>query len=164
MLTVFSSERGHEAAQVCGMLQGAGFHAVMTGATGIGALGLISSMVQSTVQVPDDEFEDARRYLDAAEIVFDGASADGSTLEGQVCPVHEQPALAICGRCGTFLCQQCHALGDVPLCEACVARSDERPPSTLRAVSVAGVRLWLFFVILSSLVALGLGLASRLAR
>jgi hypothetical protein len=40
------------------------------------------------------------------------------TSEG-VCPVHEQPALGTCDRCGTFVCARCAVSTQPPVCESC---------------------------------------------
>lgn len=94
----------------------------------------------------------ARRDLAAAKQVLESVpqaetTAQGAaSLEGSVCPVHEQPALATCGRCGTFLCAQCKAIGQPPLCETCAqGEADQRRPKQARARTarkvVAGLML-----------------------
>jgi hypothetical protein len=58
---------------------------------------------------------------------------DEPALSDSVCPVHEAPAVATCDRCGTFLCNQCPALGKPPLCEDCLGRESAKlEPTTPR--------------------------------
>ena len=70
------------------------------------------------VLVARRDVERAAAMLQATPLAETQAS---QTLDGAVCAVHEEAALATCGRCGSFLCAKCNALGNPPTCEACLA-------------------------------------------
>ena len=99
--------------------------------------------VESEVAVPEDEYADAEEFLTESRLKLEGTEASGEIVEGSVCPVHEQPAVAVCDRCGTFLCAQCGSLGSPPLCEECVMRHDVPRERPRWVTNVA--RLWFVF-------------------
>ncbi len=81
-------------------------------------------------------------------------AAGAAPLEGAECPVHLKPAIAACGRCGTFLCGECKALGQPPLCEDCdVSESFQRRPKDAKASFYKKAVVWglLGFALLSLL-------------
>ena len=153
MRPVFSSDVRIEAEQVASMLRGAGFDVTVSGAQS--AFGFFPGVVRAEVAVRDEDFDDAIAFLEKSKIELDAPASDVSVLEGNVCPVHEKAAIAVCSRCGTFLCAECGALGDVPICEQCVARpveSKPRPP-WVRFVAQAWVTVWLAQLFVGALLA-----------
>lgn len=50
-----------------------------------------------------------------------------TSLEGEVCPVHEKPATTACGRCSAVLCAECQPPPGSTLCEDCAKLDAERP-------------------------------------
>ena len=141
--TIFKSPIRAEAELIRARLEGAGFHPAITGAAQHSSLMPMLMEVESEVAVPESEQEDAEEFLTESRLKLEGTEASGEIIEGSVCPVHEQPAVALCDRCGTFLCAQCGSLGKPPLCEDCVMRQDkprERPPWVTFVA-----RLWFVF-------------------
>jgi hypothetical protein len=108
-------------------------------------------IVVPRVLVAERDFEKAHALLEASP---DNETQQGESLEGAVCPVHEKQALATCGRCGSFLCADCKALGQPPLCEDCLARDEaerhpkKAPPSMKLFIAVVGGAVLLGFLIL----------------
>jgi len=153
MKPVFSSDMGIEVEQVASMLRGAGFDAVVMGAQAQ-SVALFSGMVVSQVQVPDEEFDDALAFLEKSKIELDAPEADASLVEGNVCPVHEKQAIAVCDRCGTFLCADCGALGKPPICEQCMARPVEAKPLPwwVRLTAQAWATVWLAQLVVGFLI------------
>ena len=125
------------------MLRGAGFDAVAIGAQS--PFGFFPGVIRSEVRVPDEEFDDAVEFLEKSKIELDAPEANASIVEGNVCPVHEKQAITVCDRCGTFLCADCGALGNPPICEQCVARPVEAKPLPwwVRLAAQIGVTVWL---------------------
>ncbi len=141
--TVFKSPVRAEAELIRARLEGAGFHPAITGAAQHSSLMPMLMEVESEVAVPDDEYADAEEFLTESRLKLEGTEASGEIVEGSVCPVHEQPAVAVCDRCGTFLCAQCGSLGSPPLCEECVMRHDVPRERPRWVTNVA--RLWFLF-------------------
>lgn len=111
---------GIEAAQVRSLLESEGIPHVVQGehhSTMLGGMAMLTPIDQR-VLVRAEDLERARALLSASP-KLDGEG--GASIEGAVCPVHEQPAKATCARCGTFLCAACQTLGDPPVCETCMA-------------------------------------------
>ncbi|MBX7116432.1 MAG: DUF2007 domain-containing protein [Myxococcaceae bacterium] len=88
--------------------------------------------VKPRVLVAERDAEHAHALLSA--VPRPEAEATLSVADA-LCPVHENPAIATCDRCGTFLCTACAALGNPPLCEDCLAheargveQGEIRPP------------------------------------
>lgn len=141
--TVFKSPVRAEAELIRARLEGAGFHPAITGAAQHSSLMPMLMEVESEVAVPEDEYADAEEFLTESRLKLEGTEASGEIVEGSVCPVHEQPAVAVCDRCGTFLCAQCGSLGSPPLCEECVMRHDVPRERPRWVTNVA--RLWFVF-------------------
>ena len=141
--TVFKSSVRAEAELIRARLEGAGFHPAITGAAQHSSLMPMLMEVESEVAVPEDEYADAEEFLTESRLKLEGTEASGEIVEGSVCPVHEQPAVAVCDRCGTFLCAQCGSLGSPPLCEECVMRHDVPRERPRWVTNVA--RLWFVF-------------------
>ncbi|MDP1824996.1 MAG: B-box zinc finger protein [Archangium sp.] len=141
--TVFSSPVRAEAELIRARLEGAGFHPELTGAAQHSSMMPMLMNVESEVAVPEAEQEDAEEFLQESRLKLDGTEASGEIVEGSVCPVHEQPAVALCDRCGTFLCAKCGSLGSPPLCEECVMRHDV-PRARPRWVTFVA-RVWFVF-------------------
>ena len=141
--TVFKSPVRAEAELIRARLESAGFHPTMTGAAQHSSLMPMLMEVESEVAVPESEQESAEVFLQDSRLKLEGTEASGEIVEGSVCPVHEQPAVAVCDRCGTFLCAKCGSLGNPPLCEECVMRPD-KPRARPRWVTFVA-RLWFVF-------------------
>ena len=141
--TVFKSPIRAEAELIRARLEGAGFHPSITGAAQHSSLMPMLMEVESEVAVPEGEQEDAEEFLQESRLKLEGTEASGEIVEGSVCPVHEGPAVAVCDRCGTFLCAKCGSLGNPPLCEDCVMRAD-KPRERPRWVTFVA-RLWFVF-------------------
>lgn len=141
--TVFKSPVRAEAELIRSRLEGAGFHPALTGAAQHSSLMPMLMEVESEVAVPEGEYADAEEYLTESRLKLEGTEASGQIVEGSVCPVHEKPAVAVCDRCGTFLCAQCGSLGSPPLCEECVMRHDAPRERPRWVTNVA--KLWFVF-------------------
>ncbi len=152
MKPVFSSDVGIEVEQVASMLRGAGFDAVVIGSQ-TQSTAILTGIVESRVEVADEDFDDAIAFLEKSKIELDAPRANAALVEGNVCPVHEKPAIATCERCGTFLCADCGALGDPPNCEQCVARpaSENRKSARDRFYGASWSDGW-FWKLLAALV------------
>ena len=99
---------------------------------------------QPRVMVAPADLERARTLL-ASETALE---TTGRPLEGGVCAVHEEQAIATCARCGNFLCAKCESAGQPPVCEACLEHEKlptRSPPS--------GNQTKIFFVVLAAIVA-----------
>lgn len=141
--TVFKSPVRAEAELIRSRLEGAGFHPALTGAAQHSSLMPMLMEVESEVAVPEGEYADAEEFLTESRLKLEGTEASGEIVEGSVCPVHEKPAVAVCDRCGTFLCAGCGSLGSPPLCEECVMRHDVPRDRPRWVTNVA--RLWFLF-------------------
>ena len=141
--TVFKSPIRAEAELIRARLEGAGFHPSLTGAAQHSSLMPMMLELESEVAVPESELERAQEFLGESRLKLDGTEASGEIVEGSVCPVHEEPAVAACDRCGTFLCSKCGSLGSPPLCEDCVVRHDAPRGRPAWVTFVA--RLWFVF-------------------
>ncbi len=127
-----------ETAAVKSLLDGAGIHYVVQGEQHASLLGGLAGnvVIMPRVLVSSDQLERAQALL-AARPVLDRTAPDGqASLEDAVCPVHEQPAVAACSRCGSFLCARCGSLGAPPVCEDCLARAEPPLRPSRRAVTV----------------------------
>ncbi|MFZ5440782.1 MAG: B-box zinc finger protein [Myxococcota bacterium] len=149
--TVFQSTLPAESELVCAQLAGAGFHPSVIHSQSSG-LHLVVGAIPSEVVVPDGELEAARTYLLGSKLSLDETQPSGPIPEGAVCPVHEKPAVALCDRCGTFLCPACGSLGSPPLCEECVVRHEPSRPRPAWVKNTA--RLWAMVWIGSALLGL----------
>jgi predicted RNA-binding Zn-ribbon protein involved in translation (DUF1610 family) len=127
-----------EAASVRGLLETEGIEYVVQGEHHASMVGgpFGNPAVLPRVLVAQRDLEAARQLLAAKPVLEGTAPEDGASLEGSLCPVHEQAAVATCGQCGTLLCATCNSLGNPPLCEDCLAR-DSRPPPVRSGLSVA---------------------------
>ena len=160
--TVFKSPIRAEAELIRARLEGAGFHPAITGAAQHSSLMPMLMEVESEVAVPEAEQEDAEEFLTESRLMLEGTEASGEIVEGSVCPVHEQAAVALCDRCGTFLCAKCGSLGKPPLCEDCVMRLD-KPRERPRWVTFVA-RLWFVFWLGPLIAALIVALLLHLLR
>jgi hypothetical protein len=86
------------------------------------------SLIELGVMVASKDLERARALLEAeveapAEPSVARETAAGTDTEEALCPVHGARSTAVCGRCGTFLCDRCPVQdAGAPLCEDCVER------------------------------------------
>jgi hypothetical protein len=163
---VFTSAIPTEAELVRARLEGAGFHPVVGGARVASALFSTISEVAVEVAVPEEELDGARTYLLESTLLLDETLPSGEIPDGAVCPVHEGPAVAVCDRCGTFLCARCGSLGAPPLCEDCVVRSDAPRPRPAWAMTIARVWAfgWLMWIVLGLLAGLAVLIGMFRAR
>ncbi len=138
-----------EAAGVSFVLQGEHHASLMPGFAG-------SFVIERKVLVARSDLDRARAALAATP----QPTTEGSPLSDAVCPVHERQALSTCSRCGTFLCADCHALGDRAVCEECAGKEAEalRPVrDRLAARRRTFVFVWLLAPLLLALAAALLG-------
>lgn len=96
------------------------------------------------------DLEKARAVLAAVPVT----QTEGTGFEGGVCAVHEQPAVAVCARCGSFLCTACGSLGEPPVCESCL-EAEKLPP---RNTSPARPQLFLLAGVIAIAVILAIAL------
>lgn len=160
--TVFRSSNLTEVELVRARLEGAGFHPGVTGAAQVGGFFPGVTELNIEVGVPEAEFEQAGVYLLDSRLKLDETAPSGRIDEGSVCPVHERPAVAVCERCGTFLCANCGSLGSPPLCEECVIRPEAPRPRPTWVLFTA--RIWAVVWIGSAVIAGLIGLALTLRR
>jgi hypothetical protein len=97
------------------------------------------------VLVPEEQLERARALLDAS-LVPDEPEAAASLESGAGCATHEQPAIAVCSRCGGFICAGCGPVGDPPVCPDCVDRSDDGTARRRRRMLLAAWVMLMVFV------------------
>lgn len=155
--SVFKSPMATEAELVKAQLEGAGFHSMISGASRTSsALPMMIGGLESEVMVPVDEYEAVRTYLTNSKMLLDETLPSGVIPDGAVCPVHEGPAVAICERCGTFLCAKCGSLGTPPLCEDCIGRPEEsRPrPKWVTATARVWAGVWIISIVLTAIATL----------
>ena len=121
------SENLIEIATIRSLLEGHEIPFVVQGEHHGGVGGLFASaVVVPRVLVPQRDLEKAKALLEAVPDLSGTEKETGARLDGSVCPVHEEAAVATCGRCGTFLCARCNSLGNPPMCEECLKA--EKPP------------------------------------
>jgi hypothetical protein len=148
-----------ETATVRSLLVGEGIEHVVQGEQHASMVGgpFANPAVMPRVLVAQRDFERASALL-AATPVLEGTQPEaGASLEGSVCPVHEQPAVATCNQCGTCLCATCNSLGNPPLCEDCLAR-DSQPRPVRSGLSVALPFIGIALLVVMVLVARAYGL------
>lgn len=113
-----------EAESLRARLEAVGIGVVLHGGSQASLFGGAQNIVEAQLLVPRAQLEEARAFLES-KVVLEGTAASGEALGEGVCAVHEKQAVAICSRCGNFLCEACGSLGSPPLCEDCVARPEE---------------------------------------
>ena len=96
------------------------------------------------------DLEKARAVLSAIPVT----QTEGAGLDGGICAVHEKPAVAVCARCGSFLCASCESLGEPPVCESCL-EAEKLPP---RNTSPARPQLFLLVGVVAVAVAIAVAL------
>jgi hypothetical protein len=98
------------------LLEGAGIAYVVQGAHHASLLAgpLGNPAIVPRILVAEADRDHAASLLGATPVAEDPTG----TSEG-VCPVHEQPALGTCDRCGTFVCARCAVSTKPPVCESC---------------------------------------------
>lgn len=141
MRVVFVSNQTPECYVVRASLCDAGFDAALQnqGANMLwpGAI----SVLDVRVVVPDEQAEAALEFLRMQPARAEPVAVLGGLAPDSICAVHEQPAIAVCDRCGTFLCASCGALGSPAVCEDCLAVPE--PPRTKRRWVKATASIWL---------------------
>lgn len=163
MKVVYVSDQLPDAELVVSRLCGAGFNAALRHGGALGMMPSTTSVLTVQVVVPDEEEAQVAEYLRNSEVVREGpVPAETGIQAGSVCPVHEEAAVAVCERCGTFLCAKCGALGNPPVCEDCLAKPEQRRslPGWVRNT----VYVWLTLTIVLPLVYLLLSLLVRALR
>ena len=125
LVCLFEADEQTELALVRSLLSAQGIDHVVQGehhaAMVAGLFG--NPAIKPRVLVAQRDLELARELLAASPVGEGPAQGEAATLEGAVCPVHEQPAMATCDRCGTFLCAQCKTAG-AATCEDCAKLDD----------------------------------------
>ncbi len=142
-----------EAQLVKGLLETEGIPSVVNGESRFTEMGTEAGFAEIIILVNEEQLSQAQLVLQA-RVVEETPEKPGELPEGAVCPVHEQQALAICSRCGSYLCAGCGQLGVPPLCEACSERLSEKPAPRTKTKAVAWVMLLLLFGIPLIVVAL----------
>jgi hypothetical protein len=127
-----------------GLLSTEGIECVVQGESRNTDMGTEAGFGEIAILVNEEDLEEAKQVLDARPVAE--APESGSTIgNGAVCPVHEQPATAVCSRCGTHLCAACGPVGDPPICESCDERLAQQPRTRNKTKVVALVMLAIFF-------------------
>lgn len=141
-----------EAQLVKGLLETEGIPAVIQGESRSTDMGTEAGFSEIAILVNEPQLADARTLL-SARAAPEPVAPPGSLPDGAVCAVHEQQAMAICSRCGNYLCTSCGPLGEPPLCDACVARAE--PPTRTKTRLVA----WLLLLFLLGVPLIGAAIA-----
>ncbi|MBK7858329.1 MAG: DUF2007 domain-containing protein [Archangiaceae bacterium] len=159
MVMLAECEDGLEAESLRGLLEAHGIAHVVHGdtRTSLGAYVVDLAGARPVIFVPKSELETATALLQAKPQLDSTETDSSAVLDGNVCPVHERPAVAICSRCGTFLCAGCGSLGSPPLCEDCLKIDEPRTPRG--ALVKAGAAVGLIAYALPLLIAAALILA-----
>lgn len=119
-----------EAAALRSLLDANGISCVIQGEQHSAMLGAVmgGALIELGVLVASKDLERARELLDA-EVEAPGEPSPGqgtaapAETEEALCPVHGARSTAVCGRCGTFLCERCGIRNAAaPLCEDCEER------------------------------------------
>ncbi|MHB8874289.1 MAG: putative signal transducing protein [Myxococcaceae bacterium] len=113
-----------EAESLRARLQAVGIDVVLHGGSQASLFGGAQNIIEQQLLVPAGQLAEAQAFLESTK-VLDGTVASGEDLGNGVCALHEKQAVAICSRCGNFLCESCGSLGTPPLCEECVERPEE---------------------------------------
>lgn len=86
----------------------------------------------------------------SAQIIAEGHGA-AKPPEGSTCQMHQQAAVSVCRRCGTFLCAACG--GAARLCAPCEAReppvrtTPRYVPSWVSAILLGGLTLLFVYLL-----------------
>ena len=127
MTPVFLMECGTlaEAESVKGLLQQNGIEVVIQAGGATSMMPHLQQIIPPRLLVLERDFEKAKTLLGSEQV----KETTGPGWEGGICAVHEQDAVALCTRCGSFLCAMCGSLGDPPVCESCLEQENlpERP-------------------------------------
>jgi hypothetical protein len=153
MVLLVECEDGLEAESIRGLLEAHDIGYVVHGdtRTAMGAYAVDLAGQHPVIFVAKRDLETATALLEATPQLDSTETDPQAALEGNVCPVHERPAVAICTRCGTFLCAGCGSLGQPPLCEDCLKVDEPKTPKSPMVKTVA--TLWLAFYALPVLLA-----------
>lgn len=160
-LVFLMSAGSHAEAQlVQGLLATEGIHAVVQGESRHTDMGTEAGFAEIQVLVQAEQLAAAQTLLSATAEPETAADPAGRAPipDGAVCAVHEQPALATCARCGSFVCGACGPLGEPPVCAECLERA--APRSRVGTKAVALVLLAVFF----GLPLIGVAIARALGR
>jgi hypothetical protein len=146
MVLLAECEDGLEAESLRGLLQAHDIAHVVHGdtRTSLGAYAVDLAGQHPVIFVAQRDLETATALLKAQPVLDETATDKSALLDGNVCPVHERPAVSLCSRCGTFLCAGCGSLGDPPLCEDCLKVDEPRAPKSPIVKAVAAVWLALY--------------------
>ena len=134
-----------EATAVKSLLEQNGIEATIHAELADSMLPHLAAVMPPRVMVRAQDLERANALLDALPM----NTTEGAGIDGGVCAVHEKPALAICSRCGSFLCEACGSLGEPPVCESCLEA--EKLPT--RNASPAGPQMVLMVIIIGVVLA-----------
>ena len=155
MVLLAECEDGLEAESIRGLLEAHGIAHVVHGDTrsAMGAYAVDLAGQHPVIFVAKGDLETATALLQAKPQLDSTESEPGANLlDGNVCPVHERPAVATCSRCGTFLCAGCGSLGAPPLCEDCLKVDEPKAQKSpmVKAVATLWLAIYLIPVLLSA--------------
>ena len=111
-----------EARFIAEYLVAEGFHAHVATYVQTSVYGTAQSLASAEVMVPEGEHARAAQALrDAPPFEFEGGGLHGvaDARSGTACAVHQVAPSVPCGRCGLFVCPQCVAGEERPLCDDC---------------------------------------------
>ncbi len=128
---------GVEAAAIKALLEEHGVPATVQGENAVSLMPHLQPIMAPRILVPESALARAHEVLASNQ----PKGTSGDPIEGGICAVHEQPAVAICSRCGSFLCTACGSLGDPPVCESCLEaeKLPQRNRSPMRAEFIVTV-------------------------
>lgn len=156
MVILAECEDGHEADAMRVLLDAHGIAYVIHGDTrsSLGSYVVNLAGSRPVIFVAKNDLETATALLQAKPQLDATVTDPTALLDGNVCPVHEQQAVAICSRCGTFLCAGCGSLGSPPLCEDCLKVDEPKTQrgTLFKAVAAAGLIAYFLPVLLAAAV------------
>jgi hypothetical protein len=153
---VYRTADPHEAHLLLEQLRAAGIDAVMEGGAQASLFGGGQHVIEQVLLVPPEQAAAARDFL-TAQPSLAGTEPSGEDLQGAVCAVHEQPAVATCDRCGAFLCGSCGSLGTPPICESCVSQPEAPRPRPAWAMNLARLYVGSYALMLGIFALLSVG-------
>ena len=113
-----------------------------------GMFGPMQALIQPRVLVAAAQVEAARALLKGF-IIYEGSAGKEESLADGMCAVHEKSAVALCARCGNFLCADCKKLGDPAVCESCLGVESRPPESQLRQTNRKLMQVFIVIMLLT---------------
>lgn len=105
-----------EAGVVKALLEQNGIEVVIQAESATSMMPHLQQIMAPRLLVLERDLEKAKALLGAEQV----KETTGHGWDGGICAVHERDAVALCTRCGSFLCDLCGSLGDPPVCESCL--------------------------------------------